>query len=114
MVTRRLSEAPGMTTSAIIWIVGILAIGLCAKSIAALGRHSPWTAAGWWFTVVYLIAAIVKASIDPALPAPAEYGALAVLTVAFIVAGIRDEAQAEPWWWPDHRGATRADKRHSL
>ena len=113
MVTHRLSEPPGMATI-LIWIVGILGIALCAKSIAALGRHSPWTAAGWWFTVAYFIAAIVKANLDPALPSFVEYTALAGLTVAFIVAGIRDEAQAEPWWWPDRRGATRAEKWHSL
>jgi hypothetical protein len=36
---------------------------------------------------------------------------LLVLTVAFVVAGVRDERQAEPWWWPTHTGPTRAEKR---
>lgn len=113
MVTRRPSEAPSMPTIVVIGIVCLLGIGLCAKSIAALGRQSPWTTAGWGFTVLYFIAAIVKASLDRALPPAAEYAALAALTVAFVVAGVRDEAQAEPWWWPDHRGLTRAQKRHA-
>jgi len=31
--------------------------------------------------------------------------------VAFVIAGIKDEAQAEPWWWPRGRGPTRAERR---
>jgi hypothetical protein len=33
-------------------------------------------------------------------PFHADYACVALLTIAFIVAGIRKEPQAIPWWWP--------------
>jgi hypothetical protein len=45
------------------------------------------------------------------VPLHLEYVCLAALTVAFIVAGVRDEAQAEPWWWPTHLGTTRRERK---
>ncbi|MBD5634839.1 MAG: hypothetical protein IAI49_10205, partial [Candidatus Eremiobacteraeota bacterium] len=40
--------------------------------------------------------------------------ATVVLIVAFfIVAGSRDEPQAEPWWWPRAPGLTGAERRNA-
>jgi hypothetical protein len=39
-----------------------------------------------------------------------EYVLLNALAIAFVVAGFRDERQAEPWWWPKRRGLTRAER----
>ncbi len=102
-----------MGTTAVVAIICGLGIALSVKSIAVLGRDAPWTSAGWWLTVLYFIAVIAKATLAPALPAYAEYTILAALTIVFLVAGVRDERQAEPWWWPTGRGATRAEKRRA-
>jgi hypothetical protein len=95
----------------VIVLVGLMGIALSVKSVAVLGRDAPWTSAGWLATALYLSAAIVKATVAPTLPSAAEYAVLVALTAAFVVAGIRDERQAEPWWWPSRRGTTRAEKR---
>ncbi len=78
-----------------------------------LGRAAPWTSIGWLLTIVYFLEVIVKTSVLPALPAYAEYAALALLAVAFVIAGVRDEPQAEPWWWPNRLGSTRAAARRT-
>jgi hypothetical protein len=86
---------------------------LSARSIAVLRGAAPWTSAGWAGTLGYCAAAAVEFSSDT-LHRPAAYVAyffLLTLTVAFVVAGVRDERQAEPWWWPTHPGPTRAEKR---
>jgi len=86
---------------------------LSARSIAVLRVRAPWTSAGWAGTLGYCVAAVVEFGND-ALHRPASYVAYAfllALTIAFVVAGIRDEPQAEPWWWPTHVGPTRAEKR---
>jgi hypothetical protein len=88
----------------------VLAIVLSAKSVIVLGRAAPWTAAGWWLTIVYLVAVIAKAGWAFVVPAHLEYAVLVALTIAFVIAGIRDERQAEPWWWPTHRGPKRSEK----
>ena len=44
-------------------------------------------------------------------PAHADYVALAALTAAFVAAGLRDEPQAEPWWWPAGAGPTGRERR---
>jgi uncharacterized membrane protein HdeD (DUF308 family) len=91
-------------------VVYLLGIALSIKSVIVLGRAAPWTSAGWWLTAAYFIAVIAKATVAPAFPVSAEYAILLALTVVFVVAGVRDEAQAEPWWWPRRLGATRAER----
>ncbi len=86
---------------------------LSVRSIAVLRTAAPWTSAGWAGTVGYCVAAAVEFSsvAEQRLAAYVAYAFLLVLTVAFVVAGVRDERQAEPWWWPTHTGPTRAEKR---
>jgi len=96
-----------------LFVVYVLGIALSAKSIIVLGGRAPWTSAGWWLTIVYFIAASVKATIVSGLPTTVEYAALVALAVAFVVAGVRDEPQADPWWWPTRLGPTRAQKRET-
>jgi hypothetical protein len=86
---------------------------LSLRSIAVLRARAPWTSGGWAGTLGYGIAAVVEYS-NESLHQPAAYVAYAfllLLTIAFVIAGIRDEPQAEPWWWPTHVGQTRAEKR---
>jgi hypothetical protein len=49
----------------------------------------------------------------PQPSAYAGYACIALLTIAFVVAGVRDEPQAEPWWWPRRVGSTRAEKQRA-
>jgi uncharacterized membrane protein HdeD (DUF308 family) len=104
-----MSEGRSMQTAAVV-LICLLGIALSVKSIATLGRVAPWTSAGWWLTVVYFFVVIGRTTISPAVPVSAEYIVLVGLAVVFVVAGVRDERQAEPWWWPNHRGSTRAEK----
>jgi hypothetical protein len=89
---------------------------LSLRSIAALGRRAPWTSAGWAGTIGWALASIVEFSAPSvhAVAAAVAYGFVVVLAIAFAVAGVRDEPQAEPWWWPTHAGETRAEKRADL
>jgi hypothetical protein len=100
-----------MQSLAVVALVALLGIALSVKSIIALGRAAPWTSAGWYLTIVYFVAVVVKATAQPALPRSAEYAVLVALAAAFVIAGVRDERQAEPWWWPTRLGSTRAEKR---
>jgi hypothetical protein len=100
-----------MGTQAIVTLICLFGIALGIKSLLVLGRDAPWTSAGWWLTILYFIAVGVKTTLVPTLPVPLEYIVLAGVTIVFVVAGVRDERQAEPWWWPNGRGATRAEKR---
>ncbi len=86
---------------------------LSVRSVAVLRTAAPWTSAGWAGTLGYCIAAAVEFSREgeQRIAAYVAYFFLLVLTVAFVVAGVRDERQAEPWWWPTHAGPTRAEKR---
>jgi len=86
---------------------------LSVRSVAVLRTAAPWTSAGWAGTLGYCIAAAVESSSESEhqIAASVAYAFLLVLTVAFVVAGVRDERQAEPWWWPTHTGPTRAEKR---
>lgn len=97
----------------IVTLICLLGIALSLKSALVAGGKAPWTAAGWWLTIVYLIAVIAKTWFGYAVPGHAEYVVLGALTIAFVIAGVRDEPQAEPWWWPVRRGDRRADKRLS-
>jgi hypothetical protein len=95
----------------ILWLVVCAAgIALSLQSIRFTFRRAPWTAAGWALTDGYFLFAAPKAwSAVP--PFHAEYWCLAALTIAFVVAGVRDEAQAEPWYWPVRLGRTRREQR---
>lgn len=96
---------------AAVGLICLLGIAVCAKTIAVLGRSAPWTSGAWFLTALYFIAVLYKVLLAPRLPGFVEYVILAGLTGAFVVAGVRDERQAEPWWWPTHRGLTRAERR---
>jgi hypothetical protein len=102
-----------MMNTALILIVCVAGIALSVKSTLVLGRAAPWTSAGWLLTVIYFIAVIVKLTADPALPPGVEYAVIVALGIAFVIAGVRDEPQAEVWWWPTRCGATRAERRAS-
>jgi hypothetical protein len=86
---------------------------LSVRSVVVLRSASPWTSAGWAATIGYCVAAAVEFSSEPEqrIAAYVAYAFLLALTVAFVIAGVRDERQAEPWWWPTHPGPTRAEKR---
>ena len=91
----------------------IVLAALSLRSIAVLRTRAPWTSAGWAGTLAYCVAAVVEFS-NEALHRPAAliaYAFLFALTVAFVIAGVRDEPQAEPWWWPTRAGLTRAERR---
>lgn len=94
-------------------IFELLLAALSARSIVILGVRAPWTTAGWIGTLGYCIAAAVEYSGAAMRPmwAAASYLCLVALTAAFVVAGVRDEPQAEPWWWPKRVGRTRAQRR---
>ncbi len=94
-------------------VIAICALGivLSGKSVLVLGRRAPWTSAGWLLTILYFVALIVRLRLRYHAGERAEYLTLAALIVAFVVAGFRDEPQAEPWWWPTHYGSTRRAKR---
>jgi hypothetical protein len=103
----------GVNVHPIYAILDIALAVLSARSIVILGVRAPWTSAGWIGTLGYCIAAFVEYSGAAMRPmwATASYLCLAALTVAFVVAGVRDEPQAEPWWWPKRIGPTRAQRR---
>ncbi len=86
---------------------------LSLRSLAVLGPRAPWTSVGWIGTAGYCAAAIVEFSSDPLhrLAGSIAFGFLLLLTAAFVVAGVRDEPQAEPLLWPVRVGKTRAEKR---
>ena len=80
------------------------------RTLNVLDRKEPWTIFGWAFTVAYDCTASEEIIGHSHLPLHLPYLFLAGLTVAFIIAGIRDEPQPEPWWWPRRLGATRAQR----
>jgi hypothetical protein len=85
---------------------------LSVRSIVVLRARAPWTSAGWAGTLGYCIAAVVEFSNEETHRPAAliAYAFLLALAIAFVVAGVRDEPQAEPWWWPTHVGPTRAER----
>jgi len=95
----------------VLW-VAVCAAGaaLSLKSIAVLDARSRWTAVGWWFTLAYFVLAGYSAIVHAYLPFRPEYWALGALTIAFIVAGVKDEPQSEPWWWPSRASTTRRER----
>jgi hypothetical protein len=96
---------------AVVAFICLLGIAVCAKTLAVLGRHAPWTSGAWLLTALYFIVVLIKVTRVPNLASWIEYAILAALTIAFVVAGVRDERQAEPWWWPARRSLTRAERR---
>jgi hypothetical protein len=100
-----------MNVALVAW-VAVCAAGavLSLKSISVLDARSRWTAAGWWFTLVYFALAGYAAVAGTHLPLRPEYWALGALTVAFVIAGVQDEPQSEPWWWPTKASTTRAER----
>jgi len=98
-----------------IWVVfDLLIAALAVRSILILRRGSaPFTILGWVNTIGYCIPAAIRFSgvvTWRGLILTAD-GFLVLLIVAFVVAGVRDEPQAEPWYWPERIGLTRAQKR---
>ena len=89
---------------------------LSFRSIAVLRARAPWTSVGWTGTLGYCAAAVVEFSSDVAHQPAAlvAYAFIALLAIAFVIAGVRDEPQAEPWWWPSHAGPTRAERRAGM
>ena len=87
---------------------------LSLRSIFILRTVSPWMTAGWAVAAIYFVTLFVHnlngRVTFGALP---EYALVLIVAVVWIVAVVRDEPQAEPWWWPRHRAQTRAEKRHS-
>ena len=83
---------------------------LSLRSIWVARLRAPWTSAGWAGTFAYCIAAAIEFSSERAhqIASIVGYVFLIVLAAAFVIAGIRDEPQAEPWWWPSRVGRTRA------
>jgi hypothetical protein len=92
-------------------LICVLGLAVSLKTVFVLGGCAPWTSAGWWLTILYLAAVIAKIVGHVVVPAHADYLVLVGLTIAFVVAGVRDERQAEPWYWPVRRSSTRAEKR---
>lgn len=85
---------------------------LSLRSIWVARARAPWTSAGWAGTFAYCIAAVLEFSAFGVHQAASivAYVFLVVLAAAFVIAGIRDEPQAEPWWWPVQLGRTRAQR----
>lgn len=85
---------------------------LSSRSMQYTRARSPWTFWAWAATIAYCVYAYIE--IRPLfglhLPEHGEYVFLIALTVAFVVAGVKDEAQAEPWYLPTRLGPTRAEK----
>jgi hypothetical protein len=101
-----------MNFTTILWL-GVCALGfaLSLKSAAVLRSRSAWTLAGWIASAAYFAAAgfdVARATRALAFPG---YAAIALLAIFFVMAGIRDEPQAEPWWWPDRTGLTGKERR---
>jgi len=95
-----------------LWLTACaLGITLSLRSVAVLRARSRWTMLGWLATAAYFVIAAIDAARASPAPLHLDYIALGALAAAFVVAGIRDEPQAEPWWWPRHAGATGSERR---
>jgi hypothetical protein len=70
--------------------------------LSVLRARAPWTSVGWAATAGYGFSAAAAYTGHGWRPeiAITAYACLIVLAVAFVVAAIRREPRAEPWWWP--------------
>ena len=86
---------------------------LALRSLVVLGMKAPWTSAGWAATAGYFIAQAWRYAHDGPPGGIILFAGVCfvVLGVAFVVAVVRDEPQAEPLMWPTRIGLTRAQKR---
>lgn len=86
---------------------------LAIRSVWVIRGRSPLTALGWTFAVGYGLAKAAQYALPGLGPGAGRvaYGCLLLMAVAFVVAGIRDERQAEPLLWPLRLGQTRAERR---
>lgn len=100
-----------MALAIVLPVVCALGLALSLKSASVLRGRSRWTIFGWLATSAYLASAGVAAARSTHPPFYLDDVALVALTIGFVVAGIRDEPQAEPWWWPTHAGPTGAERR---
>ena len=83
---------------------------LSVRTLAVLRAAAPWTSAGWAFTIAYDCAAGAEIIAHIHLPLHLPYLCLGALALCFVVAGFRDEPQADPWWWPSRLALTRAQR----
>jgi hypothetical protein len=83
---------------------------LSLQSIYILRGAAPWMSVGWAGAAVYFVVLFVRnlngATIGPVF----EYALILFVAIVWIVGVVRDEPQAEPWWWPRKRGPTRAER----
>ena len=101
-----------MTIFSYLWIATCaLGLILSLASARVLGERSRATQAGWIATGGYFIVAAIDAIRTTTAPLHLDYILLAALTIAFAIAGKRDEPQAEPWWLPTHAGPIGAERR---
>ncbi len=99
---------PTLVAWSVLCVAGLL---LSLRSVSVLRSGSPWTSVGWLLTAAYFaleLGAVVRRA---ATPLHLDYVLLALLTLAFVAAGVRDERQAEPWWWPSGTGLTGRERR---
>lgn len=98
-----------MTSSSYLYLaVDGFGLLVCIRSLLVLRAGSPWTLAGWACAGVYFAILFVRAATG--WPVGAQ-PLIVVCAVAFAIGAIRDERQAEPWWWPRTLGRTRAERR---
>ena len=101
-----------MTISTISWLAACCALGILSLGSARyLDARSRATQVGWIATFVYCVITAAALVARAHVPLHADDLVLVVLAIAFIVAGRRDEPQAEPWYWPTHVGPTGAERR---
>jgi hypothetical protein len=94
-------------------LFNVALVVLAIRSALLLRRRSPWSTLGWMLAVGYGLARAVEFSTPDLHRAAGQvaYGFLIAVACAFIVAGVRDEPQAEPLLWPVRIGRTRAERR---
>jgi fucose 4-O-acetylase-like acetyltransferase len=89
----------------------VAGLALSLRSAVALRSGSPWSLAGWLASALYFVIALADVLRRASAPFHLDYVVLAILIATFVVAGVRDERQAEPWWWPTHAGPTGRERR---
>lgn len=82
---------------------------LSLRSIWLVAGSSPWTALGWFAILAYAVLEGYEVLTARTLPAHLPYIFLGLLAALLIIGGLRDERQAQPWYWPRHA----ADRRRA-